>query len=61
MAGVLRVAVEPVALDEGLWCRTCALPAGARIWFTVTTGPRMTLQSKVQCRDCGGTDVDGSA
>lgn len=54
----LHSVLEVIAVDEGLWCRRCLLPSGARWWFTLTTGPRMTLQSKVQCRDCGGHDVD---
>lgn len=58
MATALRAMLEVLAVDEGLWCRRCLLPSGARFWFTVTIGPRMTMQSKAQCRDCGGTDID---
>lgn len=58
MAAAVRAHVEEIALDEGLWCRTCFLPSGVRIWFTVTFGPRMVLRTTIRCRGCGGSDVD---
>lgn len=57
MASAMRVRVEEVACDEGLWCRPCALPSGVRIWFTVAIGPRLVLRSTLRCRDCGGEDI----
>lgn len=54
---VVTVVVEYVGHDLGHWCRPCALPSGVRIWIATRTDGRMALQHRVQCHDCGGTDV----
>lgn len=53
----LRIAVEVLTVEKGLWCRTCALPAGRRIWYVSQTGPAMSLRTHTCCRD-GGCDHD---
>ncbi len=55
----LRVSIEILQRDEGLWCRTCALGTGVRVWYVSQTGPAMSLRSHVCCDDGGcGHDVD---
>jgi hypothetical protein len=52
------VRVEQLAIDTGLWCRNCALPSGARVWFTLTIGPVMSLRHTLRCLDCSGDDLE---
>lgn len=55
---VVRIRVEQIAVDTGLWCNTCLLSSGVRVWFTVASGLAMSLRSTTRCRDCGGDDLD---
>lgn len=58
-AAVVRVEVEYVSYDVGLWCRPCALSTGARIWFTTRVqGGATELRSNVFCTECGSRDVE---
>jgi len=55
----LRVAIEILEVEDGLWCRTCALPSGRRVWFTCQTGPALSLREHLCCADGGcGHDID---
>jgi hypothetical protein len=53
----MLVTVELLEVETGLWCIDCALPSGARIWFTTRTGPAMSLRSQRSCLDCDGNQV----
>lgn len=55
---VVTVRVEQVAIDTGLWCRTCLLSSGVRVWFTATIGVAMSLRSATRCCDCGGDEIN---
>jgi hypothetical protein len=54
---ILTGAIEVVAVDTGLWCRTCALSSGIRVWFVTRTGPAMTMRSTLGCMDCDSRDI----
>lgn len=49
----LRVSVEMVSVDHGLWCHTCALPSGIRVWYVTQTGPAMSLRMHLCCDEGG--------
>lgn len=60
----VRVSVEILTVETGLWCNTCALPSGLRVWYVTSTGCRSTLRSKLSCDDAGdqaGHDVAADA
>ena len=55
----VRVTVEVIARDYGLWCRTCALPSGVRTVYATQTGLALSLRTHVCCDDGGcGHDID---
>lgn len=54
---VLVSRIEVLCYDLGLWCRTCNLSSGVRVWFTATIGERTTLRSTLGCTECEGENV----
>lgn len=56
----VRVHMEILSVETGLWCNTCVLPSGVRVWYVTTAGgARMTLRSKRTCDDAQDAGHDG--
>lgn len=52
---VVSVRAEYLTQDLGLWCNTCMLPSGIRVWVAIYLGPRMHLQERLWCDEHEGS------
>lgn len=52
---VVAVRVEPVDLTTGLWCNTCMLSTGVRMWVAVISRAGMHLQERLWCYEHEGS------
>lgn len=58
MHAAVRVCVEFLGYQTGLWCRTCMLGSGARFWYVATIGETQSLRDAYACLDCSGRDIE---
>ena len=47
----VRVHMEILDVEVGLWCNTCMLPSGVLVRFVTSTGTSMSLRQKLSCED----------
>lgn len=54
----MAVAVEPVAVEGGLWCDDCTLPSGIEVLLAVTRFQTIVATTtRFGCTDCYGENV----